>query len=171
MKKLAVITVFAAIGLATVANAQYNQPSGISLRGGMFFPTGAAAKAEGKTWFGVGLDYKLKDLSYGRMPGDFDTSFVLSADYYGKGNFSNLPVLLNWVSRGDQFYYSAGAGLGFARTPDGLGGTSSETEFAYQFTIGFEFQQMQTPFFVEAKYFGSAESKLNGYGVFAGIRF
>lgn len=171
MKKLALIGLVATLGLAAVANAQYGKPQGISLRGGMFFPSAASAKLEGKTWFGVGIDYKLRDLGYARTPDDFDTSFVLSLDYYGKGDHSNMPLTANWVSRRDAFYYSAGAGLGFAKTPDGLGGTDTQTELAYAFAVGFEFQQMQTPFFVEARYFGSAESALNGYGIFAGIRF
>lgn len=171
MKKLVLIAVVAAMSLATVAQAQYGRPQGISLRGGMFFPSADSAKAEGKTWFGVGIDYKLKDLNYARTPDDFDTSFVLSIDYYGKGDHSNLPVMVNWVSRRDTFYYSAGAGLGFAKTPDGLGGTDTATELSYNFAVGFEFQQGMTPFFVEARYFGSAESALNGYGIFAGIRF
>ncbi len=171
MKKFAVFAVFAAMGLATVANAQYNKPSGISLRGGMFFPSSATAKTEGKTWFGVGIDYKVKDMSFGNTVGQYNTSMTLSVDYYGKGDFSHLPVMLNWVSRGDTIYYSMGGGLGFAKTPDGLGGNDTQTEFCYSFAVGYEFSQMQTPFFVEARYIGSAESKLNGYGLFAGIRF
>lgn len=169
MKRAVLIAVVAA--LAGVASAQYGQPKGISLRGGMFFPTAASAKAEGKTWFGVGIDYKLKDLNYARTPDDFDTSFVLSIDYYGKGDHSNLPVMVNWVSRRDAFYYSLGGGLGFAKTPDGLGGTDTQTELSYAFAVGFEFQNQSTPFFVEARYIGSAESALNGYGIYAGIRF
>ena len=171
MKKIAALTVVAAIGMASIASAQYNKPSGISLRGGMFFPSAASAKAEGKTWFGVGIDYKIKDLNYGNMAGQNDTSFVLSVDYYGKGDHSNLPVMLNWVSRSQNIYYSAGGGLGFAKIPNGAGGTTTSTELSYGFTVGFEFQKSTTPFFVEAKYFGSAESRLNGYGIYAGIRF
>jgi hypothetical protein len=170
MKRIA-IGIIAALGIASAASAQYGKPQGISLRGGMFFPSAASAKAEGKTWFGVGIDYKLKDLNYARTPDDFDTSFVLSLDYYGKGDHSNMPLLVNWVSRRDAFYYSAGGGLGFAKTPDGLGGTETQTELSYAFAVGFEFQQGSMPFFVEARYFGSAESALNGYGIFAGIRF
>ncbi|MEX2243809.1 MAG: hypothetical protein WD716_08195 [Fimbriimonadaceae bacterium] len=170
MKKAAVLVIIAA--LAAAANAQYGQqPSGVSLRGGMFFPTAASAKAEGKTWFGVGVEYKLKDLSKAYGPDDFATSYSISVDYYGKGDHSNMPVLLNWVSRGKQLYYSAGAGLGFAKTPDGLGGSDTGTELSFQFSAGYEFKQGMTPFFVEARYFGSAESALNGYGIFAGVRF
>jgi hypothetical protein len=171
MKKLVLIGIFATLGMATVANAQYGKPQGISLRGGMFFPSAASAKAEGKTWFGIGIDYKLKDLNYARTPDDFDTAFVLSLDYYGKGDHSNMPLLVNWVSRRDAFYYSAGAGLGFAKTPDGLGGSDTQTELSFAFAVGFEFQQSATPFFVEARYVGSAESAVNGYGIYAGIRF
>ncbi|HXH60163.1 MAG TPA: hypothetical protein VNI20_02265 [Fimbriimonadaceae bacterium] len=171
MKKIVLIVTVAALGLATIANAQYNKPAGISLRGGMFFPSNASAKAEGKTWFGVGIDYKLKDIDFRRSANGYDTSYSLSVDYYGKGDHANLPVLLNFVSRKDQFYYSAGAGLGFAKTPDVGGGTSTNTEFSYAFAIGFEFQRGTTPFFIEGRYMGSAETRLNGVGVYAGVRF
>ena len=170
MKKFAIAAVVAAVGLSTVAMAQYNKPTGLSLRGGLFFPSSASAKEEGKTWFGVGLDYKIKDVSFRRSTDGYDTFNTLSIDFYGKGDHTNVPVMFNQVSRRDKFYWSAGAGLGFARTPNGAG-TDTNTEFCYQLSVGMDFEQGETPFFLEGRYFGSAESKLNGFGVFAGIRF
>ena len=170
MKKFVTVAIVAAIGLSSIATAQYKKPSGLSLRGGLFFPSSASAKAAGKTWFGIGLDYKIKDVSFRRTPDGFDTFNTLSIDFYGKGDFTNVPIMFNQVSRRDKFYWGAGAGLGFATTPNG-GGTDTNTEFVYQFSVGMDFEQGEMPFFIEGRYFGSAESKLNGFGVFAGIRF
>ena len=170
MKKFALAAIVAALGLSAVATAQFNEPSGIALRGGLFFPSSASAKAEGKTWFGVGIDYKLKDVSYRRSPGEFDRYYTVSLDYYGKGDHSNMPIMINMVARREKMYYTLGAGLGFAKTPKGAG-DQTNTEFTYQFGIGMDFQEGETPFFIEGRYFGSAESKLSGFAVYAGIRF
>ena len=172
MKKFStILLVVLSCGLAATALGQYKKPSGVSIRGGMFFPSAAAAQAAGHTWFGVGLDYKLRDLGYAAGMSGFDRSYSISIDYYGKGDYSNVPVMMNYVARGDRFYYGAGAGLGFAQTPDGSGGTKTNTEFVYQLSLGMDFQQGMTPVFVEARFFGSAESLVNGFGVYAGMRF
>jgi hypothetical protein len=75
------------------------------------------------------------------------------------------------VGRNQEFYYTAGVGLGFTETPDGLGGTESDTELAYALGVGYDFTQGQTPFFVELKYIGSGKSELNGFGLYGGVRF
>ncbi|MCH8979600.1 MAG: hypothetical protein IH945_10220 [Armatimonadetes bacterium] len=170
MKKFALAAIVAAVGLTSVATAQLNESSGIALRGGLFFPSSGSARAEGKTWFGVGIDYKLKDASYRRSPGGFDRYYTVSLDYYGKGDHSNMPIMINMVARREKMYYTLGAGLGFAKTPKGAG-DQTNTEFTYQFGIGMDFQEGETPFFIEGRYFGSAESKLSGFAVYAGIRF
>ena len=172
MKKFStILLVVLSCGLAATALGQYKKPSGVSIRGGMFFPSAKAAQAEGHTWFGVGLDYKLKDLGYAAGMTGFDRTYSVSIDYYGKGDYSNIPVMLNYVARGERFYYGAGAGLGIAQTPDGSGGTNTNTEFVYQLSVGMDFQRGMTPVFVEVRFFGSAESLVSGFGVFAGMRF
>ena len=150
----------APIGSRPAVGSSRNSSSGSS----------ASARAEGKTWFGVGIDYKLKDVSYRRAPGDFNRYYTLSLDYYGKGDHSNMPVMINVVARREKLFYSVGAGLGFAKTPKGAG-VQTNTEFTYQFGIGMDFQGGETPFFLEGRYFGSAESKLSGFALYAGIRF
>ncbi len=170
MKKAKLFGAVALLALVSTANAQYNKPSGIAIRGGLFFPSDATAKAEGKTWFGVGLDYKTKDVEFEAMRGGYDTSYTISVDYYSKGDYSNMPIMLNYVSRRDNFYYGGGAGLGYAKTPT-AGGTSTNTEMTYQFSVGFEFQKGTMPFFIEGRYWGCAESALTGTAIYAGIKF
>ena len=94
---------------------------------------------------------------------------TLSADYINKGSFRNAPVMLNYVGMSNQFYYSAGAGVSFIRFP-GNSGNRSETEFAYGAGVGYNFNQGMTPFFVEARWFGTSETRVNGWGLFVGVR-
>lgn len=149
--------------LAASASAQYNKPMGLSFRAGLFMSQGAAKAAEGQNWFTLGFEKKMKD---GKMDGGNATMWTLSADYYGKGSFSNIPVLYNYVNRGEDFYWSAGAGVGFTHLPGG-----SQTEFAFQLSIGKDFVKSNQPLFIEARYWGCGESSLAGFSVVGGIRF
>lgn len=172
MNKIAIAGLaMATLGLATTANAEYTKPMGLSVRAGIFF-TGSnqARQAEGRNWFVMGAEYKLGDLNWGAKEG-FVGSYSLSIDFYQKGNFGNVPVTLNYVGRQNQFYFTAGVGVGFARTPDLLGGSDTNTEFAYQFGLGYDFNRFSTPLFVEAKFFGSNEARVNGFAIMGGIRF
>ncbi|MBL8065393.1 MAG: outer membrane beta-barrel protein [Chthonomonadaceae bacterium] len=163
----------AVMAIASVsAHAQYQKPIGASLRLGLFYPSnGQARDIEGQGWFGGGLEYKLKDLHFDMSNPKGSATLTISADYYGKGSFSHVPLLLNYVGHNDQFFYSAGAGIGFGRTIDGKGNTSNDSEFAFQFGAGYDFVKSQMPLFVEIKYFGSSEAKLAGFGIFGGVRF
>lgn len=173
MKSFATLGIVAVLAVATAstAHAQQSATQGLSVRAGMFFPTHSDAKDEGKTWFGVGIERKMGDVAYGMDGGDgFDSSWSLSLDWYGKGGVRSVPLLANFIGRKDQFYYSAGAGISFTRVPTGTGHRSG-SELAYAFGVGYDFAQGMTAVFVEFRYFGSAESKVNGTGVFAGMRF
>jgi hypothetical protein len=99
------------------------------------------------------------------------SSYSISVDWYGKGDFRNVPVLLNYVGRQDQIFYTVGVGAGFARYPRNVAEVEDEVKFAYQFGIGYDIQRTGNPIFIEAKYFGTTESKVNAFGVFIGIRF
>ncbi len=170
MKKIVIAALAASIGAASAVYAQETKPLGLSVRAGLFFPTSGDARDEGQTWISGGLDYKLGDLKFGNNRPGYSSHYSISADYYGKGDFRNIPVLLNWVARNDQFYYSAGAGVGFARFPDSATTTRSKTIFSYALAVGYDFQKGTTPIFVEGRYMGASESKLAGFGVFLGVR-
>ncbi|MBS1722076.1 MAG: hypothetical protein JSS66_03605 [Armatimonadetes bacterium] len=161
-----------AIGIAAQANAQYTKPLGLSLRLGVWYPSnGDARDVEGQGWFAGGAEYKIKDLHFSSTDQKYSSSLTASLDYYGKGSFSNVPLLINYVGRTDSFYYTAGAGVGFGRTPQTGGGSTSDTQFAFQIGAGYDFVKMGTPLFVEVKYFGGSESKLSGFGIYGGVRF
>ncbi len=156
------------IGVASSALAQETKPVGLSLRGGIFFPSSSFSKDIGKQWFAAGAEYRLKEQSLG-MPGS-NADLSISVDWYGKDNDSTVPVLLNFTGHNNEFYYTAGAGFGMNRQPAAGGGTDSKTKLAYQFGIGYNFQQGRSPLFVEARYWGNSESDLNGIAVYLGIR-
>lgn len=162
-------------------------PSGLSLRGGMFFPSDSNARDTGKSWFGLGLDYRLKNVSLPMGQGSFAPIYSVSVDWISKGSYTNLPILFNLTSNQDKFYFSAGVGVAFQKVPvydtagGGTGGgggnkapailgSQSRTRFAFQLSAGMNIPSGTNTYFVEAKYFGGA-SELAGFGLFGGIRF
>lgn len=171
MKTIALAGIIAiGIGLTSHAEAQYSKPLGLSVRAGLFLTgDGDARDREGRNWFAIGVEYKLRDLKFGKA-GD-NSSYSISLDYYGKGNYGNMPILFNYIGRNQAFYYSAGVGLGFARVPDAGGSSDTTTEFAYQLSFGYDFNKMSTPFFAELRFYGSNETQLNGFGLLGGVRF
>lgn len=168
---LAVIAL-AALPFAALATQDATvKPIGLSIRAGVFFPSSNSAQGEGKTWFNGGLEYKIGNLGFGNAEPGYSASYSISVDYYGLGDFRNVPVLLNYVGRVNEFFYSAGAGLGAAKYREGLASTKNRTEFSYQVSVGYDFVKGSTPVFLEAKYFGCAKSDLNGFAINLGVRF
>lgn len=167
------VLAIAAAAVTCAATAQYQKPVGISLRGGAFFPTNGDARDSGATWFTVGAEYKIKEMNLGGAPGNqYGGQLSLSLDYYGKGDYSNMPVMLNYTGRFENnFYYTVGAGIGFTRVPATGGKTASDEDFVVGLAAGYDFVRGGTPLFVEFRYFGSNESALNGFSLVGGIRF
>lgn len=168
--KLRIATILiAGAFLGALASAQETKPVGLSLRAGAFFPSDSAARSEADAWFAFGAEFKLKDLHFGVQQAGYSSSLSLSADFMSKGDYHSTPVLVNYVGRVNQVYYTAGAGIGFTEIPVLLG-TSSNTLFAYSLAVGYDFQQARLPVFLEARYFGSTETKLNGFVAYVGVR-
>ncbi len=153
------------------ALAQESKPVGLSIRAGLVWPTTKQARNEGQNWFGAGLDYKIGNLRYGTQAAGFSSSYGLSLDVFSKGDFSSVPLTVNYTGRSDQFYYSAGVGVAFVKFPLTAFETHKETKLAYQISFGYDFNKTGMPIFVEARYFGNAESRLAAFGTFVGIRF
>lgn len=171
MRRFGVLAL-AAVGLSAFGYAQADQPKGLSARAGFFFPGSGGARDEGATWFGLGFDYKMGYIGDRKvLDRNLSASYGLSLDWYGKGRWSNIPIMFNYTGRESQFYYSVGAGIGFQKTPDGVGGSRSGTKFAYQLSVGYDISKASQAFFVEGKYFGASNSELSGFGLFGGIRF
>ncbi|GMV88289.1 MAG: hypothetical protein AMXMBFR81_12200 [Chthonomonas sp.] len=164
MKRLALLLGVAA--LTVPALAQDVKPLGMSVKGGLFFPSKKSARDQGANWFTLGIDYKLKDLKFGDGPDGMNTSLVLSADYVSKGDFRHTPVMANYVVRRNEVYYFAGAGFGFVKTPS----EGNQTRFAYQIGVGKDFQRGGNPLFVEGRWIGNAKDEVSGFAISVGIR-
>lgn len=173
MKRI-VFASFVFAALVAIAPAQVTKPVGLSVRAGLIFPTSGFGRDLGRTWFGIGGEYKVKDARYGEVNPGFSGMITLSADYYGKGSGSSVPVLLNYVGMQNEFFYSAGAGLAMTRDQVAAAGggfnSRNKTNFAYQFGAGYNFQSGTNPLFVEVKYWGNGNSNLNAFGAYVGIR-
>jgi hypothetical protein len=163
---LGAIVVFAT---AVPASAQVTQPVGVSARIGAFFPTNEGARSQSNTWFAGGVEYRLRDMQLGTLDAATMSHLALSVDFMGSGDYRHTPLLVNYVVRSNELFYSVGAGVGFGRIPL-VEGTSTRTRFAYQLGVGYDFQRGQTPLFLEAKYFGSSQTELNGIGFYIGVR-
>lgn len=158
-----------AVMMALPAAAQTTKPMGLSIRAGLVFPTSGYGRGVGKNWFGVGGEFKIQDANFGTMDRSSTGMITISADYYGKGEASAVPVLVNYVGTNKEFYYSFGAGLAISR--DKVNGNSrNKTNFAYSLGLGYNFQSGTNPLFVEGRFFGNSNSNLNGIGLYVGVR-
>ncbi|MDX2065716.1 MAG: hypothetical protein SFX74_08255 [Fimbriimonadaceae bacterium] len=159
-----------AFGVIGTASAQSNGLSGFSARVGVFYPTADSARQISRTWFGAGLDYKLRDLS--SLSSDtYKASLGISIDFYNRDDFRVVPVLATYTGNlSDRFYYIGGAGVAFTRIPTG-NTVDERARFAYMFGLGYNLAQGPNPIFVEARFFGNDKTQANGFGLYAGIRF
>ena len=159
-----------AASITTSALAQESKPIGLSIRGGAFWPGSNAAQAEGKTWLAAGAEFRLQNLNFGMASPGTSSYLSVSVDYMGTGDFRSMPVLLNYVGRNNEFYYTAGAGYTFGRHVIAGPTVEDKNTFAYCLGVGYDFARGTMPFFVEGRYFGSSESDFNGFGVYLGVR-
>ena len=157
------------LALAGQAGAQVVKPLGLSLRAGVLFPSDSGFRNKSNSVFAYGIDYKIQGLNLGGAPGMND-ALSISLDHYEQGSYRATPIMLNMVTYQNQMYIIYGAGITSTSRPV-AGGTSNKTSFGYDFGVGYNFQSGVTPSFLEARFFGSSTSELNGIGVYAGVRF
>lgn len=168
--KLATLAAIAALsGVAATSSAQTNGPTGFSARLGIFLPT--EDNVFSSTIFNFGVDYKLRNFNLS-SPGEGLQSYLgVSADYYFGNGSSNLPLALTYNVRSGSFVYHAGIGVDFydlddaGETGTGIGG---QVGIAYEFGNA---GRVDKPLFVQAKYFITRKSELNGFGIYLGYRF
>ena len=166
MKKQIAICTIVMLGALAVAQ---DSSTPISLRLGLGYPVIASTRNTAKEFYGFGLQRKVSSVGTSEH---YDTDLELSIDYYGRGDFRHIPILLNYVGkskRGDTFW-SVGGGFGFIKRPI-IGGTESVGRIAYQASVGMNLSSGATTSFVELKYFGSELSELNTLGLYYGVRF
>lgn len=155
--------------LAAAALGQDSKPLNLSIRLGKFEPAFSSARDEGKSWFAIGADTRIKTLGVSSTNPGTSSYLTVSFDSYSKGDFRAMPILLNFVTRTNELYFSAGAGLTFAgeRNDD----EGDKTRIGFALGVGYDFVQGRTPLFVEAKYFGnSSNDHLNGFAIYLGVR-
>ncbi|MBI1334164.1 MAG: hypothetical protein JST12_20340 [Armatimonadetes bacterium] len=164
-KQLAVSTI---VMLGAMAVAQDN-PTPITFRIGFDYPVIGSTRNNEKEFYGIGFQRKISDVRSSEM---YDSSLELSLDYYGRGNYRHIPILLNYVgqSKNGNTFWSVGGGLGFIKQPTATG-TESIARAAYQASVGLNLTSGQTASFVEVKFFGSESSAVNAYGIYYGVKF
>lgn len=161
----------AVLALAGSAFAQASQPKGLSARFGVFLPSNGAARDQSKTWLGVGLDYRLGYVGQKTIADRDVSAFTsISVDWFGSGSYSSLPVMFNYTVRLDSLYAGAGAGLAFQRRPEAVG-TDTNSRFAFQLNVGYDFVKQNQPIFAELRYWGGSSAQHTGFGLYGGIRF
>ena len=162
------IAVFTIVTLGAMAVAQ-DGSTPISLRLGFDYPVMGSTRDQNKEFFGIGVQRKVASAGHSEH---YNTDLELSIDYYGRGNFRHVPILLNYVgysTKGDTFW-SIGGGFGFIKRPI-VSGTESVGRLAYQASIGMNLTTGATASFLELKYIGSELSELNVVGLYFGVRF
>ena len=162
------IAVFTIVTLGAIAAAQ-DSSTLITLRVGFDYPVSGSTRNAVKEFYGIGLQRKVS--TAGRSD-SYNTDLEISIDYYGRGDFRHVPILLNYVgysTRGTTFW-SVGGGFGFIKRPI-VGGTESIGRLAYQAGVGINLTSGATASFLELKYFGSELSQLNVFGLYYGVRF
>ena len=180
MKKfiLPVLALGAGVMSAQGVITEGEKPLGLTVRVGAIFPTtrnldqpiGTTSKL-GNIGFAGGVEWEFMKL-FDEKKEDATAGVSVSVDAYGGNRFSNIPILVNYTGRVDQFLYSVGAGYGFGRVKyDAPVGSQTRNRFAYQASVGYEFSKGQTPMFVEARWYGSSERHLNGIAAMVGVRF
>lgn len=174
---LALLASVSAFGAADANNGE-TTPIGVSLRLGGFFPLDRAARNEANVWVNGGLDYKLKDLGEFQMKKGNKplvvgqtAALTLSLDYTGKGDWSSVPVHVNYMLSSANTFYFAGLGVAFTRYPTSSGDTQSKARFSYQLGVGFDLTTGRTPVFAQVKYIGSDQARFAGLAASVGIRF
>ena len=166
LSTLGAVTAALAVSAAAGAQAQSNTQVGASVRFGLFLPTNQATNDDvGTGLIAFGVDYRL-DPRTPRLLG-LTSNLSISIDYYRRDEFGNIPVLINYIARTGQFSFGIGAGVGFETLPD-----RDRTGFAYDASISYDIPSTSTlPIYLQAKFLGAERSRLDGVGLYVGLRF
>lgn len=164
LKTLGAVTAAFAVCAAAGAQTTPYQPIGASVRAGIFLPTNKSTSDDiGTGFFAFGVDYDLTKTSIlGQGLG-----VGLSVDYYQRDNVGDIPVLLNAIYRTGRLSFNAGVGVGFQSLPG-----DDKTGFAYGLGVDYTLSVGSTlPIFVGARFLGADRSQVDGFGIYAGVRF
>jgi hypothetical protein len=171
MKNLVVKAAVAAIvGSFAAGGYAQNREAPFTVRAGLFYPSAQAARATGNQWFTVGADYRLPTRRVDSPDPRQQAFLSVSLDYYGEGNFRNIPILLNYTGQTERLFWTGGVGIAMTREPRLGGGASNNTRLGYALGVGYNVAEGATPVYVQARWMGAMESNLNGFSVTIGVR-
>jgi hypothetical protein len=133
---------------ATTSLAQESRPLGLSVRGGLFFGGGENDVA-------LGAELKVKDVNWEGIGQGYAGSISVSLDHFA----DTTPIMLNFVARNNEWYWTGGAGVMLG---------DDNAKLGFQVGLGYDFVRGRTPLFLEGKFWAGGGN--NGVGVYVGVR-
>jgi hypothetical protein len=149
------------LALMTPASAQDSAMQGFTVNAGIFYPSKKSVRnATEDVWFSVDLGYKFQTSEPTESGYYYDLG--ASVGYKGAGNAYYIPVHLTFTGYlNEQFFYRAGAGVGFPK--------SGDAAFSYAVELGYNFSAGTTPIALTIGYAGIQRGDVNGFTV--GLQF
>lgn len=163
------------LAIAAPIRAQENGMQAYTFSAGILYPTKSRVRdATNDIWFSANLGYTFQTSE----PTDTGYYYQLgvSVGYYGSEDISNIPVLFTYTGHlNEQFFYRAGAGIGFAKQYRNLNdlaaGTKNTSGFAYSFEFGYNFNAGTTPVAVTVGFAGVSGTDDQHTGLTAMLSF
>jgi hypothetical protein len=158
---IATAALMGSLALMTPASAQDSALQGFTINAGIFYPSKKSVRqASEDIWFSVDLGYKFQTSEPTESGYYYDLG--ASVGYKGAGNAYYIPVHLTFTGYlNEQFFYRAGAGVGFPK--------SGDAAFSYAIELGYNFSAGTTPIALTIGYAGIQRDDVNGFTV--GLRF
>jgi len=158
---IATAALMGSLALMTPASAQDSALQGFTINAGIFYPSKKSVRqASEDIWFSVDLGYKFQTSEPTESGYYYDLG--ASVGYKGAGNAYYIPVHLTITGYlNEQFFYRAGAGVGFPK--------SGDAAFSYAVELGYNFSAGTTPIALTIGYAGIQRDDVNGFTV--GLQF
>lgn len=158
---IATAALMGSLALMTPASAQDSALQGFTINAGIFYPSKKSVRqASEDIWFSVDLGYKFQTSEPTESGYYYDLG--ASVGYKGAGNAYYIPVHLTFTGYlNEQFFYRAGAGVGFPK--------SGDAAFSYAVELGYNFSAGTTPIALTIGYAGIQRDDVNGFTV--GLQF
>ena len=158
---IATAALMGSLALMTPASAQDSAMQGFTVNAGIFYPSKKSVRqASEDIWFSVDLGYKFQTSEPTESGYYYDLG--VSIGYRGAGGASYIPVHLTFTGYlNEQFFYRAGAGVGFPK--------SGDAAFSYAIELGYNFSAGTTPIALTIGYAGIQRGDVNGFTV--GLQF
>jgi hypothetical protein len=160
---IATAVLMGSLALIAPTSAQDSAPQGFTINAGIFYPSkGSVRDATEDIWLSVDLGYKFQTSEPTESGYYYDLG--ASVGYKGAGDTYYIPVHLTFTGYlNEQFFYRAGAGVGFPRDEDAA--------FSYAFEFGYNFGAGTTPIALTVGYAGIQRGDVNGFTVGLRLQF